>query len=133
MVTGITSDPIGDLLIRLKNAARSGRSSTVVPKSRLRQAILVILKDEGLIGGFKEKEIKEKPILEVTLISKRRAVENLSRVSTPGRRLYVKAREIPRPLMGRGLVVVSTPKGIMTGDDARKKGVGGEILIAESL
>jgi small subunit ribosomal protein S8 len=133
MVTGVISDPIGDLLIRLKNSAMSGKTSTLVPKSRVRERILSILKDAGMIEGIEEKEIKGKPIFEVTLHPGHHALENLSRVSSPGRRLYVKAREIPRPLSGRGLVVISTPFGIMTGKEASKKGVGGEILIAETL
>lgn len=129
----VVTDPIGDLLVRLRNAAKVDHDRVVVPQSRLKAAILQIFKKEGVIEEVEEKIIHTKKWLEVTLKERDKAkvMPTFVRVSSPGRRIYVKAKDIPRPLKGMGLVVLSTPHGLMTGREASKKGVGGEILFWE--
>jgi len=127
------SDPIADLLVRLRNAQAVRREKIVLPHSNMKAAILGILHKEEVIAGFTEKLVRGKKVLEVTLpsTSQNVSVPDFVRVSKPGRRMYIKAKDIPRPLRGYGLVVLSTPHGIMTGKEARRRGVGGELLFKE--
>ncbi len=127
------TDPIADLLTRLRNASKVGKERAVVPYSRMKAAILAILAKEGVIVQVEEKLLGRNKVLEVALLSQDRAVivPEFIRVSKPGRRIYVKVKDIPRPLDGYGIVILSTPLGLMTGKEARRKGVGGEILFKE--
>jgi small subunit ribosomal protein S8 len=122
------NDPISDLLTRVRNAAMAHKAQSVMPFSKLREQVARILQANGYLtdvtvteaGGFKS--------LEVTLPSDPEVITALVRVSKPGRRVYVGAKEIPTVLGGRGLVILSTSGGVMTGTDARKAGLGGELI-----
>ena len=121
------TDPIADLLTRIRNAARARKNFVHVPHSRLKADICAVLKAEGYIRESKVTgEGVAKEIL-VELFEDRRDL-TLSLVSRPGQRIYVKTTEIPKVLNGLGLAILSTPKGVMSGKDARKAKLGGELL-----
>jgi len=124
------SDPIADMLVRLRNANIVGLNEVVLPHSRLKSDVIRVLKREGYIQDFKLQKDGKKSNLQVVLKGKgeARAVTGLKRISTPGRRRYVKSTEIPRVLGGMGICILSTSSGVMTGQEAKKKNVGGEIL-----
>lgn len=124
------SDPIADMLTRLRNAGRAGDPQLQLPHSRLKSDIARVLKREGYIEDFKVNKDGGKINLQITLKGKREssALAGLKRVSTPGRRKYVGARDIPRVLGGMGICILSTSSGILTGHEAKKKNVGGEVL-----
>jgi small subunit ribosomal protein S8 len=130
------SDPISDLLARTRNALMAGHATVSVPNSKLKQAIAAILKQEGYIEDYSVVPVDGSPqaALHLTLkyVGERRArrpvITGMERVSKPGRRVYAGARDIPWVLSGMGVAIVSTPKGVMTGAQARKQGVGGEVL-----
>lgn len=124
------SDPISDLLIRLKNANRAGKSEAVMPHSKLRLAVLELLAKEGYVGDINKKGKKAKKILEVVLSykDKRPAIRGAKRVSLPSRRVYYRARDVHPVKYGHGLLVLSTSGGLMTNKEARKARVGGEAL-----
>ena len=129
------SDPIADMLTRIRNGIRARHQRVDIPSSRLKAEIARILKDEGYISNFKLVEEEKKKILRVMLrydTEGDSAIASLSRVSKPGRRVYVGTREIPRVLGGLGITILSTPQGVMTGKSARKAGVGGEVLCSVS-
>lgn len=125
------SDPIADLLTRVRNALAVRKSIVIVPASKMKMEILSILKKRGYISDFKEIKNQFKEI-EISLKYEKDGrtpiITEVIRVSKPGRRIYTKKDEIPRILQGKGLVVISTSSGIMSGDEAKKKGLGGEIL-----
>ncbi len=130
------SDPIADMLTRVRNAVMSGESLTAMPHSKVKVEIAKILKEEGFLENFDVTE-GEKPgqktlRLRIKYIGERRerrpVLTNLQRVSRPGRRVYTKKQDIPWVLSGIGVAILSTPKGIMTGHRARQLGVGGEII-----
>lgn len=129
----MVNDPIADLLVRLRNAQAVRRETMMVPHSNVKAAILSILQKEGVVADCAEKLVHGKKALEVTFapLDRDGVVPEFVRVSKPGRRMYVKAKDIPRPLKGFGLVVLSTPKGIMTGKEAHQRGLGGELLFKE--
>ena len=125
------SDPIADMLTRVRNASRARHSDVVVPASRTKREIARILKDEGFIADWSER--REGPALLLTLTlkyvdGKAPVVSGLKRISKPGLRVYAAKTEIPRVLGGLGIVIVSTSQGIMTGAQARKAELGGEVL-----
>lgn len=130
------SDPIADMLTRIRNAILTGQSMAAMPSSKIKAEIAKILKEEGYLDGFEvvDGERPGQPVLRVKIKyvgdrRQRRAVmSNLIRVSRPGRRVYTKKQDIPWVLSGMGIAIISTPKGIMTGQRARQMGVGGEIL-----
>lgn len=124
------SDPISDLLVRLRNANAVGLTEVVLPHSRLKSDVVRVLKREGYISDFKLQKDGKKSNLQVTLKGKGegRALTGLKRISTPGRRKYVKSTDIPRVLGGMGVCILSTSSGVMSGQEAKKKKVGGEIL-----
>ena len=125
------TDPIADMLTRIRNALGVRHSKVDVPGSRLKSEIARVLKEEGYIQNFKVAEEGAKKVIKVYLKyqpSGRPVVSRLERVSRPGSRVYVGRAEIPRVLGGLGVNILSTPRGVMTGRDARKAGVGGEIL-----
>lgn len=130
------SDPIADMLTRIRNGLKAGQASVALPSSKLKLAIAQILKEEGYIDDFGVLSAEGEPqaTLRVTLKyvgerrEKRPVITGLQRISTPGRRVYTRRHEIPWVLSGMGVAILSTPKGVMTGAKARKLGVGGEVL-----
>jgi small subunit ribosomal protein S8 len=130
----MVSDPIGDMLTRMRNAMAVGHASISVQRSNLKVAIARILQEEGYIDGFAESGDSEKPTLTIDLryYGKRRVrrpvITEVKRISKPGRRVYVARDEIPWVLSGMGIAILSTPQGVMTGAQARRKGIGGEVI-----
>lgn len=124
------TDPIGDMLTRIRNAMLNKAEFVEMPASKLKKAVLAILKKEGYIADFSSKVKKGFPIIKVDLLYKNEesSIQHIERVSKPGLRIYTPSNRIPRVLSGYGLVILSTPQGVMSGRDARKKGVGGEII-----
>ncbi len=130
------SDPIADMLTRIRNAVMSGQSLTAMPHSKVKLEIAKILKEEGYLESYEvadgEKPGQKVLRLRIKYIGERRerrpVLTNLQRVSRPGRRVYTKKQDIPWVLSGIGVAILSTPKGIMTGHRARQLGVGGEII-----
>ncbi len=125
------TDPVADFLTRIRNAIRARHSKLDVPSSRLKVEIARILKEEGYIASFKPAEEEGRKVLRVYLKytpENEPVISSLERVSRPGCRVYVKRSQIPRVLGGMGINILSTPKGVMTGQKARKEGVGGELL-----
>ena len=124
------SDPIADMLTRIRNASRARHTDVIVPASRTKLAIARILKDEGFIEDFSEATDGPIQVLNIKLkyVGKVPVVSGLKRISKPGLRVYAAKTEIPRVLGGLGVVIISTSQGIMTGAQARKGQLGGEIL-----
>jgi small subunit ribosomal protein S8 len=124
------SDPIADMLTRIRNASQARHEEVVLPSSRTKLAIARILKEEGFIEDVVEGREGPRDVLHIRLkyVGKVPVVSGLKRISKPGLRVYAAKTEIPRVLGGLGLVIVSTSQGIMTGTDARKGQLGGEIL-----
>ena len=125
------SDPIADMLTRVRNASRARHADVVVPASRTKREIARILKDEGFIAGITEEQAGPGRVLKLQLRyvdGKVPVVSGLKRVSKPGLRVYAAKTDIPRVLGGLGIVIVSTSQGIMTGAQARKAQLGGEVL-----
>jgi small subunit ribosomal protein S8 len=124
------SDPIADMLTRIRNAQRVEKTEVVMPSSKLKVAIAKVLADEGYIEGFQVAENGGKPELRIGLkyYAGRPVIERLERVSRPGLRVYKRRDGIPQVMNGLGVVIVSTPSGVMTDRKARATGVGGEVL-----
>lgn len=122
------TDTIADMLTRIRNANLVGKDSVEVPYSKTRAAIADVLTKEGFIGGVNQHgDVKKTLTLELNEGISRPIVE-LNRISKPGRRVYAKANEIPKVLNGRGVVILSTSHGVMSGKEAKNKGVGGELM-----
>ncbi len=123
------NDPIADLLARIRNAHRALLPTVDVPHSKMKESIAGILKREGYINDFSvEGQLPKTLKLRLKYQGKKSVIEGLRRVSTPGLRRYVGATEIPRVRGGLGVAVVSTSEGVMSGNQARKKNLGGEVL-----
>tara|TARA_E500000081_G_scaffold153597_1_gene188316 strand:- start:415 stop:807 length:393 start_codon:yes stop_codon:yes gene_type:complete len=125
------SDPIADMLTRIRNAQMAEKSNVKMPFSNVKKAIAQVLVDEGYIDGMSVVgEDGKKPELELSLkyYSGRPVIEKIERVSRPGLRIYKGAQDIPTVMNGLGVAIVSTPKGVMTDRRARKTGIGGEVL-----
>ena len=125
------SDPIADMLTRIRNARQARRADVDIPASALKTAIARILKDEGYVEDYQTVEDDKQNILRVTLRTGAEGLEvlqGLQRVSRPGRRVYVGKNHIPKVQAGLGINILSTSKGVMTGQQATEQGVGGEIL-----
>lgn len=125
------TDPIADLLTRIRNGAKSGHESIVVPHSRLKAAVVKLLGDEGFIQGFEEHLEGVQGYIRVHLRydrERRPVIRGLRRVSAPSRRIYVKRDEIPFVRNGLGIAILTTSQGILTDREARKQGLGGEVL-----
>ena len=125
------TDPIADLLTRKRNANQMRYNEVVVPSSNLKLEIVKILKAEGYITDYKVEKGQVQDNIVITLKygkNKERVISGLKRISKPGLRVYAKAEEIPTVLNGLGISIVSTSKGIMTGKEARKENLGGEVL-----
>lgn len=127
---GVISDPISDFLIRLKNASRARNDHFMSPSSKMKIELARILKEEGYIWGYELDESGQFPQLKVTtkFVDGVPALTDLKRVSRPGRRNYVGATEVPRVLNGLGISILSTSRGVMTGKNARRENIGGELL-----
>ena len=124
------SDPIGDMIARVKNAQARNHKKVELPSSNFKSKIADILKNEGFIKDFKILEEEKKPVLSLELKyhSGNLVISNFERVSKPGRRIFSSADSLPKINNGLGIAIVSTPKGVMTDMDARKQKVGGEII-----
>lgn len=126
----VMTDPIADMLTRIRNANQMKKDTVDIPASKLKQQVLELLKEEGYIVDFTV--VKGRPVnhLRVTLkyIQNERVVKGLKRISKPGLRVYAQTGEIPKVLNGLGIAIISTSNGIMTDREARKQNVGGEIL-----
>jgi len=124
------TDPIADFLTRIRNGARAQKPEVLVPYSRIKAEIARILKDEGYITDYTIDTSGAHPRIKVTnkLVNRSSAITGLRRVSRPGLRRYVGADEIPRVLGGMGLAILSTSRGVLSGRDARKQKLGGELL-----
>jgi small subunit ribosomal protein S8 len=130
------SDPISDMLTRMRNAVMAGHPSVAVPSSRIKLDIAKIMQEEGFISGYEVvdgKVLGSKTIrIQLKYIGERRerkpVITGLERISRPGRRVYTNKQEIPWVLSGLGIAILSTPKGVMTGQRARQLGVGGEVI-----
>jgi small subunit ribosomal protein S8 len=125
------TDPIADMLTRLRNANTAGHEKVDIPSSRLKVEIARILKKEGFVTGYKVIDQDIQDILRVYLTygsGNERVIRGITRTSKPGLRIYARSRKIPRVLSGMGIAIISTSKGIMTDREARNQGVGGEVL-----
>ncbi|MEY4750297.1 MAG: hypothetical protein RIQ60_2511 [Pseudomonadota bacterium] len=124
------SDPIADMLTRIRNAQQVEKTSVVMPSSKLKAAIARVLQDEGYIDGYAVKSDAGKSELVITLkyYAGRPVIERIERVSRPGLRVYKGRHDIPQVMNGLGVAIVTTPKGVMTDRKARAAGIGGEVL-----
>jgi small subunit ribosomal protein S8 len=125
------TDPVADMLTRIRNAISARHQKVDIPASKLKLEIARILKEEGYISNFKATEEEGHKILRVYLkyaSNNEAVISNVNRVSRPGCRVYVRRTEIPRVLGGLGINILTTPRGVMTGRQARKQGLGGELL-----
>ncbi|ACB36189.1 ribosomal protein S8 [Leptothrix cholodnii SP-6] len=124
------SDPIADMLTRIRNAQMVEKTSVAMPSSKLKSAIAQVLKDEGYIDGFAVKTTDGKSQLEISLkyYAGRPVIERIERVSRPGLRIYKGRHDIPTVMNGLGVAIVTTPQGVMTDRKARAAGIGGEVL-----
>jgi small subunit ribosomal protein S8 len=125
------TDPISDMLMRIKNALMARQKTVVVPGSKLKLEIARILKDEGFIEDYRL--VEEKPQIKIEIVlkydeKKRPVIAGIKRVSKPGRRIYRGYKELPRVLDGMGMAIISTSQGIMTDHEARKRRLGGEVI-----
>jgi len=128
------SDPIADMLTRIRNGQQAEKVSVMMPSSKVKCAIAAVLKDEGYISDFGTSEDAGKSSLEITLkyFEGKPVIEKLKRISRPGLRQYARSTEIPVVLGGLGISIVSTSKGVMTGSRAKAMGQGGEVLCSVS-
>jgi small subunit ribosomal protein S8 len=124
---GMPNDPVADLLTRVRNAAGARHETVSVPASRMKAEVARILRDEGFISGYEQPNAREL-VLRMKYIGKLPAVAGLRRISKPGLRVYARKNEMPRVLGGLGVAIVSTSSGLMTGREAERKGLGGEVL-----
>ncbi len=130
----MVSDPIADMLTRIRNALLAGKSEVGIPKSNIKVEIARILKEEGYVEDYRVGDEKPVPMIFITLKyhgarrTRRPVITNLSRISKPGRRVYRGRTELPRVLSGTGIAIMTTPKGVMTASQARRERVGGEVL-----
>ena len=130
----MTSDPIADMLTRIRNALMAGKPNVDVPRSKIKVEIARILKEEGYVEEFAVGDDTPIPMIHITLKyfgtrrDRRPVITNLTRVSKPGRRVYRNRRDLPRVLSGTGIAIITTPKGVMTAQQARRERVGGEVL-----
>jgi small subunit ribosomal protein S8 len=128
------NDPIGDMLTRIRNALMAGQPQVAIPLSKIKVEIARILKDEGYIEDYTVGDETPVPIISIKLKyfgsrrERRPVITKLQRISKPGRRIYRGTRDMPRVMSGIGIAIVTTPKGVMTDQEARRQRVGGEVL-----
>lgn len=126
-----STDQIADLITRIRNAIMVGKTEIRVPTSKLKVAVIDGLKNAGYVTNYEIEEAKPRSVLHVTICepNQNAKITEITKVSKPGRRIYVSSEEIPVVKSGRGIVLISTSKGIMTGKEAKKQHLGGEILV----
>ena len=125
------TDPIADMLTRIRNANTAGHESVEIPASRMKKAIAQILLDEGFIGGFEVEDDNKQGVIKVQMkygAGKERVINGIKKISKPGLKVYAKANEVPSVLGRLGIAVISTSKGIISDKEARRQGVGGEVI-----
>ncbi len=125
------SDPLGDMLTRIRNAQMSRHAACVAPSSKLRESVLDVLKREGFIRGFSTEEVRPGMAqlrIELKYNEGEPVIKEINRVSKPGRRVYSKIKELPRVYAGLGISILSTPRGVLSDAEARAANVGGEVL-----
>ena len=124
------TDPLGDMLTRIRNGQRARKDSVLSPASKLRVRVLDVLQREGYIRGYSEEEMgPAKGIrIELKYFEGQPAIKHVARVSKPGRRVYSGSQELPRVMNGLGITIVSTPRGVLSDAEAREQNVGGEVL-----
>jgi small subunit ribosomal protein S8 len=125
------TDPLGDMLTRIRNGQRAGKNLVASPASKLRERVLGVLEREGYIRGYRRlDEDQDKPVLEIDLkyFEGAPVIQTIKRVSTPGRRVYSSIRELQPFANGLGISILSTPKGVLSDTEARDENVGGEVL-----
>ncbi|MCJ7807278.1 MAG: 30S ribosomal protein S8 [Dehalococcoidia bacterium] len=126
----MVTDPIADMLTRIRNAVLARHEFTLVPSSRMKLSIAKILKEEGFIRDYEVLKGQPQRVIKVYLkyVEKEPVIAGLKRISKPGLRIYVQRKEIPRVYGGTGIAIISTPKGVMIGQQAWRQGLGGEML-----
>jgi len=126
----MVNDPIGDMLIQIKNAVLARNRTVALPYSRLKHAVATVLADEGYVGGVEKTGAEPKTLLKMSIVYNGDApvFTDCKRKSKPGLRVYVPKNAIPRVIGGMGMAILSTPQGVMTGKEAIKRGIGGELL-----
>jgi len=124
------TDPLGDMLTRIRNGQRARKDSVLSPASKLRARVLDVLQREGYIRGYSEEEMAPAKGIRIELkyFEGQPAIKHVARVSKPGRRVYSGATELPRVMNGLGITIVSTPRGVLSDAEAREQNVGGEVL-----
>ena len=125
------SDPLGDMLTRIRNGQRAGKNRIISPSSRFRSNVLDVLKREGYIRDYRSVDLREgmsQLEIELKYADGEPAIREISRVSKPGRRVYSKIKDLPRYYNGLGIQILSTPRGVMSDNEARAANVGGEVL-----
>jgi small subunit ribosomal protein S8 len=124
------TDPLGDMLTRIRNGQQAKKDSVLSPASKLRARVLDVLQREGYIRGYSEEPLGRHKALRIELkyFEGEPAIRHLARVSKPGRRIYSGAKDLPRVRNGLGITIVSTPKGVLSDAEARQQNVGGEVL-----
>jgi small subunit ribosomal protein S8 len=128
----VSTDPIADMLTRIRNAIAVRKSEITMPHSKVKESVARLLKESGFVDGIEVTEDGVGKILNITIHDPQAnaRITEIQRLSTPGRRLYAGAGEIPTVKQGRGIVIISTSKGVMTGKDAKAQGIGGELICA---
>lgn len=127
----VTTDPIADMFTRIRNANDAYHATVDMPASKMKAAVLTILKDEGFVKNVEQVEVENHPTLRVSLkygANREKVIKGLKRISKPGLRVYANKEELPKVLGGLGIAIISTSKGVMTDKAARKAGLGGEVL-----
>jgi small subunit ribosomal protein S8 len=126
----LSTDPIADMLTRIRNAISVRKAEVILPHSKVKEAVAQLLKTNGFITGVKVTDASIGKTLSLTIRAERdnAAITEIVRLSKPGRRFYTRANEIPTVKRGRGIVIVSTSRGMMTGSEAKKAGIGGELI-----
>ena len=124
------TDPLGDMLTRIRNGQRAKKDSVISPASKLRASVLEVLKREGYIRGYTEEALGDHAglLIELKYFEGQPAIQHVARVSKPGRRVYSGSKELPRVRNGLGMTIVSTPRGVLSDAEARDQNVGGEVL-----
>ncbi|MCD6229106.1 MAG: 30S ribosomal protein S8 [Candidatus Omnitrophota bacterium] len=124
------TDLLADAFTMIRNAVRAKKEEAIIPHSKILLRIIEILKSEGYIENFKEMDVPPRKMIKVYLKydGKKSAINDIQRISKPGRRIYAKRKNIPRIFQGYGIAIISTSKGILTDKEARKEGIGGEVI-----
>lgn len=126
----VSTDPLADMLTRIRNAAAVNKDAVSMPHSKLKESVARILSAHNFVGdvSVSDEGINKQLVISVARSNGRQAITEVSRISKPGRRMYTSADAIPTYKGGRGIVIISTSKGVMTGDDAKKQRLGGELI-----